>query len=176
MKKIVTLIIAFVLSAVAFAQEDTYVEDVKKCIKSNGTCAYYENVVDQMFTMLEKQYASQEVPVSVWDELKTLKESSLEDLGQIIVSAYRTHFTHQDVKNMNRLYATQAGQKMFKSENELTGGDKEVLTEFYRSDTGQKITGSQDSMNVAMSEISKMWSSNFYKTVVEKLSEKGFNL
>jgi len=176
MKKIVTLIIALVISAVAFAQEDNYDKLVEKCIKSNGTYAYYENVVDQMFTMLEKQYASQEVPVTVWNELKRLKEPSLDDLGQMIVSAYRTHFTNQDVKNMNRLYATQAGQKMFKSEYDLTEGDKEVLTEFYRSETGQKITGSQDSMNTAMSEISEMWRSNFYQAVVEKLSKKGFNL
>ena len=81
MKKTVTLIIALVISAVAFAQEDNYDKLVEKCIKSNGTYAYYENVVDQMFTMLEKQYASQEVPVTVWNELKRLKEPSLDDLA-----------------------------------------------------------------------------------------------
>ena len=167
---------AFVLTTVAFAQEDNYVEDVKKCIKSNGTYDYYENVVDQMFTMLEKQYASHNVPATTWEELKTLKEASLEELSQMIVSAYRGHFTHEDVKNMNALYTTKAGQNMFKSDSELTEGDKAALTEFYRSETGQKITGSQDSMTASMSQISEMWSSNLYKVVVEKLSKKGFNL
>ena len=176
MKKILTVIIAFVISTVAFAQEDAFSQDVKKCIKSNGTYAYYENVVDEMFAMLEKQYASQEVPSNVWAELKSLKGTSLDKLSQMIVSAYRGHFTHEDVKNMNVLYATKAGQGMFKSADLLTEGDKAALTEFYRSDTGQKINGSQESMNEAMSKISEMWSSDFYRSIVSQLSEKGFNL
>lgn len=176
MKKILTLIFTFVIATVTFAQEDAFSEDVKKCIKSNGTYDYYENVVDQMFTMLETQYASQNVPTTVWDELKTQKVASLEDLSQMIVSAYRGHFTHEDVKNMNALYATKAGQNMFKNASELTEGDKVVLTEFYRSDTGQKVTGSQESMNESMSKISEKWSSGFYRAIVDELSEKGFNL
>ncbi|MFD2824130.1 DUF2059 domain-containing protein [Lacinutrix iliipiscaria] len=176
MKSILTLIITFIISTASFAQVDAYSEDVKKCIKSNGTVDYYENVVDQLFTMLEKQYASQNVPVSVWDELKLLKKESLEELSQMMVSAYRGHFSHQDVKNMNALYSTQAGQNMFKDASALTEADKEALTEFYRSETGQKITGSQDSMNESMSKISEIWSSDLYRTIVNKLSEKGFNL
>ncbi|MBU2939647.1 DUF2059 domain-containing protein [Lacinutrix sp. C3R15] len=176
MKKIYTLVLALIVSVTTFAQVDAYSEDVKQCIKSNGTYAYYENVVDQMFTMLQEQYASQNVPESVWVELKGLKTESLEELSQMVVSAYRGHFTHEDVKNMNALYATKAGQNMFKDASELTEGDKVALTEFYRSDTGQKITGSQDSMNDAMSKISEMWSSGFYRDIVDKLSEKGFNL
>ena len=176
MKNILTLIIALIVSTTGFSQVDQYSEDVKQCIKSNGTYEYYENVVDQMFTMLEKQYASQNVPTSVWDELKVLKIESLEELSQMIVSAYRGHFSHEDVKNMNALYATKAGKNMFKNASELTEGDKAALTEFYRSETGQKIMGSQDSMNTSMSQISEMWSSDFYKQVVDKLSEKGFNL
>ncbi|WP_055443079.1 DUF2059 domain-containing protein [Lacinutrix himadriensis] len=176
MKKIYTLVIALIVSTTTFAQVDAYSEDVKQCIKSNGTYAYYEDVVDQMFGMLQEQYASQEVPETLWNELKGLKTESLEELSQMVVSAYRGHFTHQDVKNMNDLYATKAGQNMFKEAGNLTEGDKVALTEFYRSDTGQKITGSQDSMNASMSKISEMWSSGFYRTIVDKLSEKGFNL
>lgn len=176
MKKIYTLVLAVMVSATTFAQVDAYSEDVKQCIKSNGTYAYYENVVEQMFSMLQEQYAAQNVPESVWVELKSLKTESLEELSQMVVSAYRGHFTHEDVKNMNALYATKAGQNMFKDASKLTEGDKVALTEFYRSDTGQKITGSQDSMNDAMSKISEMWSSGFYRTIVDKLSEKGFNL
>jgi len=176
MKKILTLLMAFVISTVAFSQEEAFNEEVKKCIKSNGTYAYYENVVDQMFTMLEKQYASHDIHATVWEELKKLKEEYLEELSEMLASAYRGHFTHEDVKNMNVLYETKAGQNMFKTADDLTEGDKEVLAEFYRSDTGQKITSSQDSMNEAMSKISELWSSTFYRNVVDKLSKKGFNL
>ena len=162
-------------TSLSFSQVDAYSEDVKRCIKSNGTYEYYENVVDQMFDMLEKQFTSQPVPTNVWDELKTLKHDSLEELSQMIVSAYRGHFTHQDVKNMNTLYASQAGKNMFKNASLLTEGDKVALSNFYNSDTGQKITGSQDSMNEAMSKISEMWSSDLYKSVLNSLKEKGFS-
>ena len=175
MKNLTTLIIAFVITTVTFAQESTYNEDVKKCIKSNGTYAYYENMIGKMFTKLEKQYASHNVPDSVWSELKTLNESSLEELTQMIISAYREYFTHEDIKNMNALYASQAGQNMLKGDSALTESDKEVLTEFYSSETGQIITESQDFMNESMSEISEMWSSGFYKSLIQKLSAKGFN-
>jgi hypothetical protein len=91
------------------------------------------------------------------------------------VSAYKAHFTHQDVKNMNALYKTKAGKNMFKPEA-LTEGDKIILKEFYQSDTGQKIVSSQDSMNASMSDISVMWSGDLYKKMIAKLSEKGYDI
>lgn len=182
MKKIFTFLLVLIVSSVMYAQEDKieevdpYSEAVKQCIKSNGTYTYYEDVVDQMFAMLEKQYASQNVPTKIWEELKQEKSASMEELSQMIVSAYRGYFTHQDVKNMNNLYATKAGKNMFKNQSAISEGDKVVLTEFYKSDTGQKILGSQESMNASMSKISEMWSSDFYRSIVDKLSEKGYQL
>jgi len=175
MKKILTLICFLVVANTGFAQVDAYSEDVKKCIKSNGTIAYYENVIDQMFTMLEGQFKSQNVPTKVWTEVKAVKTDAMDELAQMIVSAYRAHFTHEDVKNMNRLYASKAGQNMFKSDA-LTKNDKAVLKEFYATETGQKIVNSQESMNASMSDISEMWSRDLYQSVIQKLSEKGYHI
>lgn len=175
MKKIVTLFCFLVVANIGFAQVDAYSEDVKKCIKSNGTIAYYENVVDQMFTMLQNQFKSQNVPAKVWTEVKAVKTDAMDELAQMIVSAYRAHFTHEDVKNMNRLYASKAGQNMFKKDA-LTESDKAILKEFYATETGQKIVNSQDSMNASMSDISEMWSKDLYQSVIQKLSEKGYNI
>lgn len=158
-----------------FSQVDDYSEDVKKCIKSNGTLSYYEGVIDQMFVMLEKQFANQNVPKTTWEEVKTIKVDAMKELAQMMVSAYRGHFSHEDVKNMNSLYNSKAGKNMFKPE-QLTEGDKVVLSEFYKSDTGQKVLGSQESITESMSKISEMWSGDLYKSVIDKLSEKGFNL
>jgi hypothetical protein len=77
---------------------------------------------------------------------------------------------------MNTLYGTTAGKKMINSQTELNEGDKVLLSEFYKSETGQKIVGSQDSMNASMMQITEMWSADLYKSVINKLSEKGFNL
>jgi len=129
MKKLYTLVLALLISFASFSQVDAYSEEVKKCINSNGTIGYYENVVDQMFTMLEEQFKSQDVPAAVWKDLKKVKPDAMDELAVMIVSAYKAHFTHQDVKNMNALYKTKAGKNMFKPEA-LTEGDKIILKEF----------------------------------------------
>ena len=175
MKKVIALLLFITLTTVTFAQVDAYSVDVKKCIQSNGTMSYYEDVIEQMYTMLEQQFESVNVPENIWTEVKSTKQNAMGELAQMIVSAYRGHFTHQDVKNMNILYASQAGKNMFKKD-ELSEGDKVVLNEFYKSDTGQKIMSSQDSMNESMSKISQMWSGNLYRKAINFLSEKGYNL
>lgn len=179
MKNILTFFLALIVTTISFAQDnvvDEYSEDVKLCLKNNGTYNYYDGVVDSMFTHLKQQFADQKVPADVWAELEAIKPDTLDELGQMVVSAYRGHFTHQDVKNMNALYKTTAGKKMINTDTALTEGDKVALNEFYKSETGQKIVGSQDSMNASMMQITEMWSADLYKSVLAKLSEKGYNL
>ncbi len=180
MKNILTLLLALIVTTMSFSQEDVvvdeYSEDVKLCLKNNGTYNYYDGVVDSMFTHLKQQFESQNVPDAVWVELESIKPDTLDELGQMVVSAYRGHFNHQDVKNMNALYNTTAGKKMINSATELTEGDKVALNEFYKSETGQKIVGSQDSVNASMMQITEIWSADLYKNVLAKLSEKGFKL
>ncbi len=180
MKNILTFLLALIVTTMSFSQDDVvvdeYSEDVKLCLKNNGTYNYYDGVVDSMFTHLKQQFESQNVSAEVWTELESIKPDTLDELGQMVVSAYRGHFNHQDVKNMNALYKTTAGKKMINSETELTEGDKVALNEFYKSETGQKIVGSQDSVNASMMQITEIWSADLYKNVLAKLSEKGFKL
>jgi len=180
MKIFLAFFLAVIITTLSFSQEtevvDEYSQDVKLCLKNNGTYKYYEDVVDSMFTHLKQQFESQNVPAEVWVELEGIKVETLDELGQMIVSAYRGHFNHQDVNNMNTLYETTVGKKMINTATELTDDDKKALSEFYKSETGQKIVGSQDSLNAAMLQITEMWSSNLYKNVLAKLSEKGFDL
>jgi len=175
MKSIFTFAIVLLISTTGFSQVDAYSEDVKKCIESNGTMSYYEGVVDQMFVMIQKQFESQNVPEDTWADIKMVKNDAMKELAQMMVSAYRGHFSHEDVKNMNTLYSSKAGKNMFKPE-QLTEGDKVILSEFYKSDTGQKVLGSQESITASMSKISEIWSGDLYRSVIDKLSEKGFNL
>ena len=176
MKKLLTFFLALTVTTMSFAQVDEYSEEVKACVKNNGTYNYYDGVVNNMFTMMKQQFKSQNVPDAVWAEIEAGKTNYLDELSQMIVSAYRGHFTLKDVKNMNALYATKAGKKMINAATELTEGDKVLLNEFYKSKTGQKIVGSQDSMNASMLKITEIWSGDMYKNVIAKLSEKGFNI
>lgn len=174
MKKVAFLVL-ILTSSITFSQSNAFSKDVKQCLKDNGTHAYYENVVDQMFIMLKKQYESENVPQSVWNDIELIKPEALNSLTDMIVSAYKGHYTHKDVKQMNKLYATDTGKRMTTNSNNLTEADKIVIKEFYASKTGQKILGSQDSMNAVLTNITEKWSGELYQNVVEKLSEKGFN-
>ena len=176
MKTFLSIFILLTVSITSFSQTDTYSEDVKICIKQNGTYDYYSNVVDQMFTMLKQQYASKNVPQSIWTEVEGVKSDSMDELSQMLVSAYSGYFSHDDIKKMKTLYKSNAGQTMVHDANNLSESDKEALSKFYESDTGQKILGSQDDMNKLMGKISEMWSSDMYRKVVAQLSDRGFTL
>jgi hypothetical protein len=176
MKTFLSLAIVLFISFSSYSQTDPYSEDVKVCLKQNGTYDYYADVVDQMFVMLKNQYAAKNVPAEVWKEVESVKSDSMDELSQMLVSAYRGYFSHDDVKNMNSLYKSQAGKTMVNDAENLTASDKVVLGQFYESDTGQKILGSQKEMNKLMSKISEMWSSDMYRNAVAMLSAKGFTL
>ena len=70
MKNRLTLLLFLTFSVTSFAQVDGYSEDVKKCIKSNGTMNYYEDVLEQMYDMLNVQFTDANVPETVWAEVK----------------------------------------------------------------------------------------------------------
>lgn len=182
MKYIIKIFALILFTSTVFAQntevvkDDAYNLEVKLCLKNNGTHHYYSEVVDQMFVELKKQFEEQNVTKDIWTELEQVKPLTLNELEEMIVIAYEGHFTLEDVKNMNALYGTSAGKKMISSDTPLNEGDKIVLQEFYKSDTGQKIVGSQDSMNATLMKITENWSGKLYRSVLEKLSEKGYNL
>ncbi len=178
MKKYILPFLFLIVANFSFAQSETiidsYSESVKQCLINNGTRDYYSNVVDEMFTMLQKQYADKNVPESVWTDLKVIKTETLDELSQMVVSAYRGHYTQDDLNKMNQMFTTETGKKMFTNPGSLTEADKFVVNDFYNSEVGQKIIGSQESMNKIMSQISEMWSSDLYQSVVSKLEEKGY--
>ena len=174
MKKQAIFVLVILISFVGYAQSKKYSDEVKACLKSNGTYAYYEDVIDQMFNMLQKQYASQNVPSAVWSDVLAVKPQALDELGNMLIGAYEAHYSHKDVKRMNALYQTIEGKRMISNPKDLTEEDKANLNKFYASSTGQKVVSSQESMNKIMSEITEKWSSELYQKVVNTLSDKGF--
>jgi len=176
MKTFLSLALVIFVSFSSFSQTDPYSEDVKTCIKQNGTYDFYAKVVDEMYAMLKKQYTDQNVPTEMWKELGKAKSSSMDELSQMLVSAYRGYFSHEDIKKMNALYKSKTGQTMIYDAHNLTEADKVVLGQFYESDTGKKLLSSQDEMNKLLSKISEMWSSEMYRNAVSDLSQKGFKL
>ena len=145
-------------------------------IKRNGVHKYYANVVDEMFTMLKQQYASKNVPEAVWKDMESVKKLEMDELSQMLVSAYRGYLSHKDVQELNAMYYTEAGKTMIFDSQNLTDEHRRELSGFYNTETGQTLLAAQPEIDKLMSKISELWSSSMYRNVVKRLADRGFTL
>ena len=176
MKNLLLATLFVLFSAMSFSQTDTYSEEVKTMIKYNGVYAYYDNVVDEMFDMLKQQYASKNVPEDVWTDMEDVKKLEMDELSQMLVSAYRGYLSQSDVKSLTEMYKTDAGKTMVFDAQNLTDDHRRELSGFYNSETGQTLLAAQPEIDKLMSKISEMWSGSMYKNVVKRLADRGFTL
>lgn len=176
MKKLLLIITLLLTTSMSFSQTDVYSEDIKTMIKRNGVHTYYANVVDEMFAMLKKQFASKNVPEDVWTDMEDVKKLEMDELSQMLVSAYRGYLSHKDVQELNAMYYTEAGKTMVFDAQNLSDDHRRELSGFYNTETGQKLLTAQPEIDKLMSKISEMWSSSMYKNVVKRLADRGFTL
>lgn len=174
MKKLLILLVILFTFTVN-AQTETYSAEVKSTLNNNGTVAYYDNVVDKLFTLLKEKYQSQNVPATVWEELEAVKPLALDNLVELVTQAYLPLFTEVDVKNMNAFYSTPEGHNMFTKQN-LSAEEKKALELFYQTETGNKIVVNQETLNASMKNTSQNWSGNLYLQLVDALAAKGYSL
>ncbi|WP_046758338.1 DUF2059 domain-containing protein [Kordia jejudonensis] len=158
------------------AQTDPYVENVKHYLAINGTQQQYEGAVDGMFTMLRKQFEAYKIPEAVWKELESVKSTQVDEVKAILVSAYKAYFSLNDIKNMIVFYESAAAKQMLADTTKLTNVQRQQIGNFYDSETGQKIIASKDGLAKIEGEISMQWSGELYKSVLNKLAEKGYSL
>ncbi len=174
--KVFAVVFALFTTSFLIAQTDPFVEDTKHYLAINGTEAHYSEAVDQMFELLRKQYATNKVPESVWEELQKEKPGALEDLKSMMVSAYRAYFSHDDIKKIIEVFESPAGRQTVKDATKLTEDQKVYINNFYNSDTGQKVIAAQEDLNRVALEISEVWSGSLYKSMVAKLKRKGYEM
>ncbi|MFD0860721.1 DUF2059 domain-containing protein [Sungkyunkwania multivorans] len=165
-----------ILPLISFAQTNSssFVDNTLHYLRVNGTQELYEDAVDQLFVLLKQQYASQNVPESVWTELKESKTKSVNDLKAIMVSAYRAHFNNEDIKNMIAFYESDAGQQLKADRSKLTDEQRREVGVFYKTVAGQKIIDTQAELTKIVGQISQDWSSALYREMTGRLKEKGF--
>jgi len=70
--------LALSFSLLVTAQTESYVAEVDSALKNNGTITFYDNTLDKLFGLLKQNYASQNVPDSVWKEFEAIKPLALE--------------------------------------------------------------------------------------------------
>lgn len=173
MKKL--LFALFFLSSLHFnAQESTYHGDVLRYLTMNGTANQYSAAIDQLFELLGKQYKDQNVSSDVWSELKKETTPELNKILNMLVSAYRGTYEHEDIKNMIAFYETPTGKQLLADKTALDYEQQKQASVFYNSPTGQKILTSEQEISRRVGEVSEIWSRDLYRGLVDKLAEKGY--
>ena len=176
MKKVfLALVTLFGVYFQGVAQERNFTESINHYISINGTSEQYSNAIDQLFVMLNQQYQGEAVPQAVWDELKLEKERSLNQILVMLASAYRSHFEHDDIKDMIKFYESPAGRQFLVDPVQLSEAQKDKVTLFYNSYTGKKLQNQSQSLKEMVSQISESWSSQLYMNTKEKLAVKGYD-
>ena len=142
MKKLLYALIF--LSSLHFnAQESSHRADVLRYLTMNGTANQYSAAIDQLFELLGKQYQEHNISSEVWGELKKESTPELNKILNMLVSAYRGTYEHEDIKNMIAFYETPTGKQLLADKTALTSEQQKEASVFYNSPTGQKILTSE---------------------------------
>ncbi|MBW1295026.1 DUF2059 domain-containing protein [Aquimarina litoralis] len=175
MRYLVFVLTLFLTVTANFAQR-SYHEDAMRYFSLNGTEQQYDEAIDQMFILLKQQYSGQQIPENVWKEIKVDKKKSINDIKSLLVSAYRSNFTHEDIKQLIGFYESETGQQMVKDRSQLNDRQKVELSNFFTSEVGQKVQNQSNSLRTMVAEVSEQWSRDLYEQTVKKLKSKGYQL
>jgi len=145
--KIKILLLLLITGLYGYAQDNSFDADIKHFIKINGTMGQYQDAVLQLTTMLKEQYKNAGVKEEVWIETTAVSQTSLSGLSDDIVVVYKKFFTHDEIKELNKLYETKVSQKFINNVVNLS-------------------EASQDA--------SIVWSRNLYNEITDLLHQKGY--
>jgi hypothetical protein len=157
------------------AQIDSFQKNIIDYLNSNGTEEQYSEAYEGMFDVLKKQFVNPVVPEEVWIELKQGKKESLQELIAFLTFAYRKHFTEADILKMTEFYKSEAGQKMVYNAPDISVEDNDKIVAFFTSDLGKKIESKREALLVDVAEISRTWSRELFAEKMSLLVKKGYS-
>lgn len=166
----------FLVITVASAQETSYADDAMKYLELNGTTKQYDEAVDQLFVMLKQQYSAANIPSTIWTDFEAQKPKELHKIKSLLVSAYRSSFSQEELKEMIAFYDTPAGRQLVADPTAMTDAQKDAFTLFGQTPTGQRIEQQQETLSRMVSEVSELWSRDLYKDITAQLKSKGYEL
>ena len=148
MKKLIsTLSLILIFTNLSFAQADNeYKEALQTMFKVSGSEEMYQTAIEQMFTMFKGQYSS--VKDEVWVSLEAeFKNTSINDLIEMLTPTYQKHLTLEDIKG---------------------------LIEFYRTPVGKKYAKKSPMIMQESMQIGQQWGMKIGEEFAEKMKEKGY--
>jgi len=175
MRNLIFVLTLFLIT-VACKQQRSYQEDAIRYLEVNGTELQYNVAIDQMFELLQNQYRTQNVPESVWKELKNEKSKALSDIKEMLIPAYQSNFTQEDIRQLILFYESDTGKLVAKGQSTLTDVQREEFNNFVNSEIGKKVQNQSESLKTMVGEVSESWRKALYDKVNTQLKTKGFKL
>jgi len=147
MKSKLLLLLFVSLSFFTQAQEKSYDNNVQYFIELNGTMGQYRVGGTQLMHLLKEQYKDAKVSDAHWLEAEKAIQQSLDGLKTDLVIVYKKFFTHDEIKELIKLYDNAVAQKYINNVISIT-------------------EASQDA--------SVVWSRSLYNQLIDLLHEKGY--
>ena len=144
------------------AQTDSFQEDLINYLMLNGTNDQYSTAYEGVYGVIQKQFEAADVPQSVWNDLKENKEKDIKEILTLLSSAYRKHFTKEDMQGMVAFYASDAGQEFMQGGTQPSEENAALVEEFFASELGLKITAKQSELAADVSKISEFWTKDLF--------------
>jgi len=168
------LTIFFSFCFVGNAQTDTFQDDIIDYLKMNGTNDQYSIAYEGMYGVIQKQFAGSDVPESVWTDLKANKDKDINEVLVLLSSAYRKHFTKEDINGMVEFYSSEAGQELMQGDKQPSEENAAIVDEFFASKLGLKITAKKSVLAVDVAQASEFWSKDLFIATMTSLVKQGY--
>ncbi len=176
MNKIIVILIGL-LSITGFSQQRSYHEDAFRYFELNGTTQQYDRALDQLFVMLQQQYATVQVPEATWSIVQEeIKTEAIQTIKSALVPVYQDHFSRKELRKMIDFYSTDTGKQIVINPQQLTEDQKKEASGFYNAPIGVKIQAKSEALKQGVSEASELWSRDVYTQTVQLLEAKGYVL
>ena len=160
----------------AVAQVDGFHEDIIAYLNVNGTQQQYEQAYEEMFEVLKRNFETADIPNKVYEELKSDKNQSLEDITKFLSFAYRKHFTREEIVLMTHFYKSDAAQKMMKlKEGPMSEAENAQIDAYFEGDLAKKMEAKMPELKEDISEISGHWSRGLIMAKMSALIKMGYS-
>ncbi|GEQ87330.1 hypothetical protein ULMS_28380 [Patiriisocius marinistellae] len=159
----------------ATAQKNDFQQEVINYLTTNGTVKQYESVFDDMFVVIKQQFSGANIPETEWANLKNSKSKDVDMAIRMFASAYRKHFTQDQIIAMNNFFGTPAGVQMRINPEALNADQRKEVKAFYDSEAGQNLNSVSGELTTDVSQISEYWSRDLFNEKMNALIAKGYS-
>ena len=166
-----------IICAVCFQAnaQNEFQQEVISYLTVNGTVKQYTTVYDDMIDVLKSQFSGANVPQAEWDALRNDKPQAVSQLVRMMSSAYRKHFSQDDIAQMSKFFGSPAGVQMRINPDDLDTDQRQVVGKFYSSSVARKIDEVKIDLTTDVSQISEFWSRDLFNSTMNGLIAKGYS-